>query len=258
MSFDGNDVFIGADDGVLLHRHTVRDRPAPVFRGATLGEVSMLSQAAEDYLKIVYKLQEETDVVTTNGVAEHMQVSAASVTNMVKKLAEMGLVRHVPYQGITLTASGRKVALEVIRHHRLLELYLNEAMGFGWDQVDAEAERLEHVISEAFEDRIDEMLGYPTTDPHGHPIPTKDGEIDRSRYERLVDMKPGQAAVVRRVPDSDPGLLRYLAELGLTPDTMVDVIKKEPFNGPLRLKIGDVEHHVGHQVASYVFVECVE
>lgn len=214
----------------------------------------MLSQSAEDYLKVVYKLQDAHGVVTTNAVSERMNVSAASVTNMVKKLADMGLVLHEPYQGITTTETGRKVALEIIRHHRLLELYLAQAMGYSWDKVDAEAERLEHVISEEFEDKIDEMLGYPTLDPHGAPIPTKDGIIDDSRYDRLVDIEPGCSVVIRRVPDSDPDLLRYIGNLGLKPDTMVAVLKKEPFDGPLLVRIGEAEYHVGHQVASNVLV----
>ncbi|MBI4553178.1 MAG: metal-dependent transcriptional regulator [Candidatus Latescibacteria bacterium] len=215
----------------------------------------MLSPAAEDYLKVVYKLLGNVEVVSTTAVSERMAVSAASVTNMMKKLAEMGLVAHTPYQGIALTDAGRKVALEIIRHHRLLELYLAEALGFGWDQVDAEAERLEHVISEEFEARMDEVLGYPTIDPHGDPIPTKDGIVDTSRYSLLVDAQPGQSVIVRRVPDSDPDMLRYLADLGLVPDATVNVIKKEPFNGPLLVKVGMVEHHIGHQVASSVLVD---
>lgn len=218
----------------------------------------MLTQAVEDYLKVVYKLQDVHNQVTTNGVAERMNVSAASVTNMVKKLAELGLVTHVPYQGITLTEAGQKVALEVIRHHRLIELYLAEAMGYSWDKVDAEAELLEHVISEEFEDKIDEMLGYPTTDPHGSPIPTKDGVIDKRRYDRLVDIEPGCSAVVQRIPDSDPDLLRYLETLGLKPETELAVIRKEPFDGPVLVRIGETEHHVGHQVASVVLVMCID
>lgn len=215
----------------------------------------MLTQAAEDYLKAIYKLRGNHEIVSTTAVAERMVVSAASVTNMIKKLADMGLVAHTPYQEITLTEAGQKVALEIIRHHRLLELYLSEALGFGWDQVDAEAERLEHVISEEFEAKMDAVLGYPTTDPHGDPIPSKDGVVDESRYGRLADIEPGQSAVVRRVPDSDPDMLRYLAELGLVPDVTVDVLKKEPFNGPLLVKVGTIEHHIGHQVASSVLVD---
>jgi len=216
--------------------------------------MSMLSSAAEDYLKEIYKLQDTCDVVSTNAIAERMKVSAASVTNMIKRLAEMGLVTHVPYQVIALTEAGQKVALEVLRHHRLLELYLSEAMGYSWDKVDEEAERLEHVISEEFEDKIDEMLGYPTTDPHGSPIPTKDGEIENRRYDRLIDVMPGTDAIIRRVPDSDPDLLRYLDGLDLKLKTKVEVLSKEPFNGPLRIRVGETEHHLGHQVASCILV----
>lgn len=218
----------------------------------------MLTPATEDYLKTVYKLQDANEVVSTNAIAERMDVSAASVTNMMKKLAEMSLVEYVRYQGITLTEAGSKVALEIIRHHRLLEVYLAEAMGFGWDQVDAEAERLEHVISEEFEDKIDEMLGYPTTDPHGSPIPSKDGTIAKTAHEPLVNITPGQSVIVRRVPDSDPALLRYLGELGLRPTVIVIVLKKEPFDGPLLIRIGDQEYHLGHQVAHSVLVDYQE
>ena len=218
----------------------------------------MLTPATEDYLKTVYKLEDANEVVATNAIAERMDVSAASVTNMMKKLSEMGLVEYARYQGITLTDAGRKIALEIVRHHRLLEVYLAEAMGFGWDQVDAEAERLEHVISEEFEDKMDEMLGYPTTDPHGSPIPKKDGTIARTEHEPLVNIAPGQSAIIRRVPDSDPALLRYLGELGLKPDATVAVLKKEPFDGPLLLRIGDREHHLGHQTAHGVLVDCLE
>jgi DtxR family Mn-dependent transcriptional regulator len=218
----------------------------------------MLTPATEDYLKTVYKLEDANEVVATNAIAERMDVSAASVTNMMKKLSEMGLVEYARYQGITLTDAGRKIALEIVRHHRLLEVYLAEAMGFGWDQVDAEAERLEHVISEEFEDKMDEMLGYPTTDPHGSPIPKKDGTIARAEHEPLVNIGPGQSAIIRRVPDSDPALLRYLGELGLKPDATVVVLKKEPFDGPLMLRIGDREHHLGHQTAHGVLVDCLE
>lgn len=218
----------------------------------------MLTPASEDYLKVVYKLQDQHPVVTTNAIAERMEVSAASVTKMMKKLSDLGLVLHVPYQSISVTESGQKIALEIIRHHRLLEVYLAEAMGYTWDKVDAEAERLEHVISEEFEDRIDELLGFPTQDPHGDPIPRKDGTMDWSGKERLVNIQPGDSAVVRRVPDSDPDFLRYLGSLGLKPDTTVHVLKKEPFDGPLLIRIGETQLHVGHNVASSVWVDCLE
>lgn len=217
----------------------------------------MPTPATEDYLKTIYKLQENAEAASTNAVADRMGVSAASVTNMMKRLSETGLVEHQPYQAIRLTDAGRKIALEIIRHHRLLEVYMAEALGFTWDQVDAEAERLEHVISEEFEDKIDAMLGYPKTDPHGSPIPAKDGSIARTDHDRLSDMEPGRTVVVRRVTDTDPALLRYLAKLGLRPQNIVEVMSKEPFDGPMFLRVGGEEHHVGHQVARSVLVESV-
>ncbi len=217
----------------------------------------MPTPAIEDYLKAVYKLQENAEAASTNAIADRMGVSAASVTNMMKRLSETGLVEHRPYQAITLTDAGSKIALEIIRHHRLLEVYMAEALGFTWDQVDAEAERLEHVISEEFEDKIDAMLGYPTTDPHGSPIPGKDGSIAPTNHDRLSDIDPGHTVVIRRVTDTEPTLLRYLDKLGLRPENRVDVVKKEPFEGPMLLQVGGEEHHVGHQVASSVLVECV-
>ena len=215
----------------------------------------MPTPATEDYLKTIYKLQENAETASTNAVADRMGVSAASVTNMMKRLSESGLVEHRPYQAIRLTDAGRKIALEIIRHHRLLEVYMAEALGFTWDQVDAEAERLEHVISEEFEDKIDAMLGYPTTDPHGSPIPTKDGSIATSNHEKLSDKEAGTTVVVRRVTDTDPELLRYLAKLGLRPESTVEVLNKEPFEGPMLLRIAGEEHHIGRQVARTVLVE---
>lgn len=217
----------------------------------------MPTPATEDYLKAIYKLQENAEAASTNAIADRMGVSAASVTNMMKRLAETGLVEHRPYQAIRLTDAGRKIALEIIRHHRLLEVYMAEALGFTWDQVDAEAERLEHVISEEFEDKIDAMLGYPTTDPHGSPIPAKDGSIASADYERLSDMEPGRTVVVRRVTDTDPALLRYLAKLRLRPQSIVEVMSKEPFDGPMFLRVDGEEQHVGHQVTRSVLVERV-
>jgi len=213
--------------------------------------------ATEDYLKTIFKLQESKVVVSTNTIASRLNVTAASVTNMVKKLSELGLVEHQPYQSVELTDAGRKIALEIIRHHRLLEVYMAEALGFTWDQVDEEAERLEHVISEAFEDRIDEMLGHPTTDPHGSPIPGKDGFIPSVNHDRLSEMEPGCSVVVRRVTDTDPAVLRYLGKLGLRPDHLVNVVKIEPFEGPMLLRVGDMEHHVGRQLAHSVLVEAL-
>ena len=218
----------------------------------------MISQTMQDYLKTIYKLQkgrDEVDKVNTSMIAKKMQISPASVTNMIKKLAKQNLVRHIPYRGVELTPAGEKIALEMIRHHRLLELYLAEALGYPWDQVDVEADKLEHVISEAFEDRIDEVLNFPTLDPHGAPIPSKNGAMKQRKYLRLVELPEGQTAVIRQVSDRDPYMLRHMEALGLKPGVCVEVREKAPFNGPLVLKIdSDEEQVLGREVADHIYV----
>jgi DtxR family Mn-dependent transcriptional regulator len=214
----------------------------------------MLSEAVQDYLKAIYKLQEQGGVVSTSALAEAMDVTAASATGMVKKLAGLKLVRHNPYQGVILTRAGQKMALEVIRHHRLLELYLAEALGYSWDKVHEEAERLEHVISEEFEEKIFEALGRPTRDPHGEPIPGKDGTVAAEARERLSDMEPGDAGVIRQVTDSTAEMLRYLGERGLVPDAPVKVMEKAPFDGPLTVRTGDAAHALGQELARRIWV----
>lgn len=214
----------------------------------------MFGSAVEDYLKTVYKLSQRTSRVTPSAVAEAQEVSLAAVTKMVKRLKELKLVAYERGRGIELTAGGTKVALEIIRHHRLLEVYLKEALGYTWDQVDGEAEILEHVISEEFEDRIDAMLGHPTHDPHGDPIPTKDLEIDSTVHPPLVEMEPGQKARVARVSDEDPAMLRYLGELGIYPAAGVELLEREPFGGPYRVKVDGREHRIGEELARNVFV----
>ena len=222
----------------------------------------MLSQAAQDYIKSIYKLQnghEPVESVNTSLIAEKMEVAAASATNMVKKLAEMKLVQHTPYRGVELTEAGSRVALEILRHHRLIELYLANALGFRWDEVDAEADRLEHVISEEFEDRIDRVLGFPTTDPHGAPIPTKDGDIARFDYQRLTDVPEGTAAVIGQVSDQDPEMLRYMASLGLRPGVALEVKAKAPFNGPIEVEVSGGERQaLGVEVAGHIYVALSE
>ena len=219
----------------------------------------MLSPAIEDYLKSIYKLQQSGNPeqrVTTSVIAERLKVSAASATNMIKKLAEMHLLVHAPYQGVELTSAGEKIALETIRHHRLIELYLAEALGYSWDQIDAEADRLEHAISEEFEDRIDKALGYPTVGAHGEPIPTKQGQIEDLEYFRLSDLAIGQPAVIRRVSDHNPEMLRYMEHLGLQLGTRVEVREKAPFGGPLQLQIdAGKEKSLGLEVAHNIFVD---
>lgn len=218
---------------------------------------SMLSPAVEDYLKAIYKLQIEHPSeggATTNAVARQMKVSAASVTNMLKRLAEMKLVNYESYKGVTLTEAGRKVALEIIRHHRLLELYLHEVMGYSWDKVHDEAEYLEHHISEEFEDKIAEMLGDPTHDPHGHPIPTKDGKIPSHNFTTLAEAEPGQTLVVQLVSDADPEMLKYMAELKLRPNTKIRIVSKAPFNGPITLEVEGKKRSLGNEVARHISV----
>jgi DtxR family Mn-dependent transcriptional regulator len=184
-----------------------------------------------------------------------VDVTAASATGMVKKLASLKLVRHNPYQGVVLSKAGQKMALEVIRHHRLLELYLAEALGYTWDKVHEEAERLEHVISEEFEEKIFETLGRPTRDPHGDPIPTKDGTIVGAEHDCLSDLEPGATGVIRQVSDSNAEMLRYLGMRGLVPDTAVEVLDKAPFNGPITVKTGETSHVLGRDLASRIRVE---
>jgi DtxR family Mn-dependent transcriptional regulator len=222
----------------------------------------MLSEAVQDYLKVIYKLgraPEAATKVSTTLIAERMAVSAASATNMIKKLAEMRLLEHRPYQGVELTPMGVKMALEIVRHHRLLELYLRQALGYDWDTVDAEAERLEHAISEDFEDRIDEALGFPTVGAHGEPIPSKDGDIAEPEYARLADLKEGQRARIRQVSDRDPELLRYLDRRGLVLGTQIRIAEKSPFRGPIRIDVfeGD-EQHIGLDVAEAIYVDVLK
>lgn len=218
----------------------------------------MYTQAIEDYLKTIFELGSRGDAVSTSALAEALAVSPASVTGMLKKLAGLHLITHEPYHGVRLTESGRKVALEVIRHHRLIELYLHEALGVPWDEVHAEAEKMEHVLSEELEARIDAALGFPTTDPHGAPIPSIDLDIDTPERIPLSDVVPGTSVVVAEVSDHDATLLRYVGDLGLYPGTAIDLINTAPFDGPLTIRVGDREHVVGRKAAHYVFVTIVD
>ena len=217
----------------------------------------MLSQAVEDYLKTIYKLQGDGAVSTTD-IANALDVSSASVTNMVKRLAQMKMVEYESYKGVRLTEAGQQIALEIIRHHRLLETYLKEMLGYSWAEMHEEAERLEHHISEAFEEKIDALLGYPTHDPHGHPIPTADLQITEIATTPLALADAGQTVRIHHVSDGDADLLQYLEEIGLLPQNAVEIIAKAPFNGPLTLRIDGREQIVGHEVASNVFVEAAE
>ena len=214
----------------------------------------MHSRAIEDYLKAIYELQGTQGQVGTSLLAEWLGVTPASVTGMLKKLAEMKLVVHAPYQGVKLTRAGQKIALEVIRHHRLVERFLAEALGVPWDRVHEEAHKIEHVLSEDLEDRMDALLGHPATDPHGAPIPRADGTIDESASTRLAELQAGQSAVVAQVSDHDAALLRYLGELGLYPQSAVTVKAIAPFDGLMTIQIGNKQHALSPAVANEVLV----
>ncbi len=214
----------------------------------------VITREREDYLKTIYKLQQDESPVRTTAIAKALGVEPASVTGVVKRLAELDYVEHEPYRGVTLTAAGEKVALEVIRNHRLVELYLIEALGYGWDEVHDEAERLEHAVSPLFIERIAAVLGFPEIDPHGAPIPTQDGHIAPRTGLRLSEMESGQRGLVARVSDDDPGLLRYLASLGIRPGVEVEVLHVEPYGGPIQVNIGGGGHALGPQAASQIYV----
>lgn len=214
---------------------------------------SLLSPAIEDYLKVIFKLQ-KIGTANTKLIADTMGYSAASVTNMLKKLGELGLADYRSHKGVTLTESGEKVALEIIRHHRLLELYLSEVMGYSWDQVHAEAEKLEHHISEQFEDRINEMLGFPKFDPHGDPIPGKDGSLPEYESDLLTDVPLQKSYIIQRIEEQAPEFLRYVANLGLKPNTIIFLESREPFNGPVSLVLNNEKLIIGREVAQNIHV----
>ena len=211
-----------------------------------------LSISIQDYLKEIYKLQGSGQRATTTAIARAMGVAPSSATSMLKKLAALGLAEHSPYHGARLSEKGTRIALEVIRHHRLLEQYLAETLGLAIDAVHAEADRLEHVISEELEARIDEKLGFPTHDPHGHPIPDAGLKMERRKLRSLDALEPGEEARVERVPDGDAALLRYLARLRLVPGGRVEMRRSEPFDGPLTVLVDGVEHAISRELAGQI------
>ncbi len=220
-------------------------------------DTTRITPAIEDYLKAIYQLRHEEPeqgAVSGQRIAERLGVASPSVTNMVKRLRELELVQHEPYRGIELSTEGERIALEVVRHHRLLERYLVEALGFGWDEVHEEAERLEHHISETLEARMATALGDPTVDPHGDPIPDLDGSVADVTEQRLLDVAPGDATIVRRVSDRDPERLRYLERLGIRPGTAVRLVEALPFDGPLRVLVGTDEQVIGRPLAAVIQV----
>ena len=217
------------------------------------------SEAVEDYAKALYALQRRSDGghVATNDLAERLGVTPASASAMVKKLAELGLADHVPYRGTRLTNDGERLALEVLRHHRLLELYLAEHLGVPWDRVHEEAEALEHVLSEYLESRIAAKLGDPKVDPHGDPIPSESLTIDEGDTRALESLDVGERAVFVRVSDSDPEMLRYLGVRGIAPGDRFEVVEKQPFGGPIFARFGEADavHPLGGRLAAAMRVE---
>ena len=215
------------------------------------------TEAMENYVKAIYALQRrgEDKPVSTTALAERMDVTPASVSGMVKKLADRGLVRHVPYKGVELSVDGEALALEVLRHHRLLELYLAESLGVPWDRVHDEAEVLEHVLSEELEELIATKLGDPKVDPHGDPIPTRELEMPESDTVALESLEAGEAGTFVRVSDSDPAMLRYLSDRGISPGDSFTVVDKQPFDGPLFLRFGADTHVIGGTLARVMRVE---
>src|SRR3954463_3366031 len=222
-----------------------------------MAKVDSISAAVEDYAKAIYALQTAAGgPVSNNALAERLGVSAASASAMVKKLDGLGLVSHVPYRGVELTTEGRRVALEVLRHHRLLELYLAQSLGVPWDRVHDEAEVLEHHISEELEDLIANALGNPTHDPHGDPIPTRELEMIEEPCATLDSLEPGQRGRLTRISDHDPEMLRYLAERGIAPGDDFEIVDKQPFGGPLFVRFGTGEVQVvGGLLAAAMRVE---
>lgn len=215
--------------------------------------------AVEDYAKAIYALESRSGTaVSTNAVAERLGVTPGSASAMVKKLAERGLVDHEPYKGVTLTPEGMRLALEVVRHHRLLELYLAQELGMPWDRVHEEAEVLEHVISEELEELIAQKLGHPLTDPHGDPIPSADLAVADTPTTRLQELEIGERARFVRVSDSDPAMLRYLAERGIELGATLVIVDKQPFDGPVFARVGDEVHPLGGALAKAMRVELTE
>lgn len=212
-------------------------------------------QAIEDYLKTIFRLEEEKSPVSTSRIAAARAVKPGSATSMIQRLHKLNLVNYEKHYGVTLTAAGRDIALEVIRHHRLVELYLIEALGFTWDEVHEQADLLEHVISEKLEERIAAALDHPDFDPHGDPIPGKDGKFIDVQSQPLSKLDAGVRAIVARVPDDADGeLLRYLGDLGLIPGQELAVLYVAPFDGPLTLEVEGKRLIVGHRVAKSVLV----
>jgi DtxR family Mn-dependent transcriptional regulator len=222
-------------------------RPAP--------PTADLTAPAEDYLKAIYEIERSGSAAFTNEIASRLAIAPASVSGMIRRLARNGLLEHERYRGVRLTDTGRAAALRTLRRHRILECYLAQVLGYDWDLVHAEAEQLEHAASDELIERMATALGNPTVDPHGAPIPTRDGAIDETRHRSLADLGEGDRARVLRMADEDGEFLRYLAELGITPGAEIEIAERAPFDGPLMVRVGRATHAVGATAASRIIVE---
>jgi DtxR family Mn-dependent transcriptional regulator len=214
-----------------------------------------LSTHVEDYLKSIYHLQSQYVHVPNKALAEHLGVSSPAVTGMARKLTKLGLLLRKRYKGVQLTAQGEAMALQVIRAHRLWELYLVRELDLSWDQAHVEAERLEHVLSETLADRLDEVLDHPTVDPHGQPIPTRDGRLPTVNGKPLAELTTGETGITLQIRDETPELLRYLAKLGLYPGQPVTVLQVDPFEGPIHLQVGGDAQVLGREAATHVLIQ---
>lgn len=228
--------------------------PSKRRRRAAADDHAPLTRQAEDYLKVIYELERDGEAAGTTSIAARLGVASASASGMVRRLARQGLVGVERYRGARLTVRGRRVALQMIRRHRILESYLVTRLGFGWDGVHDEAERLEHAASPALIDAMAAALGHPDVDPHGAPIPRADGTVDDARLRTVDDLSVGAGARVARMSDRDPALLRYLAELGIRPGVQLRLVDRAPFDGPLTVAVGRVRHVIGVAVARRVWV----
>jgi len=213
-----------------------------------------LTAPVEDYLKVIFELETTGRAAGTNEIAAQLEIAAPSVTAMVRRLADQGLIKHERYRGARLTEAGRRAALRTIRRHRVIEAYLTAALGYPWDRVHEEAERLEHAASDELIDRMARSIGEPVTDPHGAPIPTREGTLDEPTLTTLADVAPGEHARVQRVGDRDSERLRYLAELGIIPGTDVEVIARAPYDGPIRVRLRGADHAIGPGLAREILV----
>jgi DtxR family Mn-dependent transcriptional regulator len=215
----------------------------------------MSSESIEDYIKAIFQLGGDDGLVQTSVIAERLDVRPASVSNMMRRLATLGFLRHEPYHGVQLTPDGEQLARRMVRRHRLLEHFLVEILDYPWDEVHDEAERLEHAVSPRFIDRVDKLLENPSTDPHGAPIPARDGTMDESMHPSLLELDAGETACVRRVRDSDGDLLREFGRLGLRPDAPIEVVETADETGTMTLRVDGKVRRLEHAAASGVFVE---